>query len=128
MKPTTPVGRLIRHWRGHEVEVSPQGLVIDGRTVDRQHLTERDAVMPSDEPRAHPSLQFLEAGSLVYRGRVQAEIHPGQEVTVHGPKGSVWPPEPEPEARPGRHLSLVRNEPGADPMPPQVDDGLDIDF
>jgi hypothetical protein len=93
VKPTTPVGRLIRQWRGHVVEVSEKGLAIDGRTVDPQHLTERDAVRPADDPRTHPSLQFLDGGSLVYRGHVQAEIHPGDEVTVHGPEGAVWPPE-----------------------------------
>lgn len=132
MKPTTAVGRLIRQWRGHTVEVSPKGLSIDGRTVDPAPLTERDAVKPSDDPRAHPALQFLDGGSLVYRGHVQAEIHPGQEVTVHGPKGAEWPPEPShrPEAapRPERHLRLVRDEPSAGPAPPQVDDDLDIDL
>ncbi|WP_330469293.1 hypothetical protein OG547_35460 (plasmid) [Streptomyces longwoodensis] len=114
------------------MEVSPKGLSIDGRTVDPAPLTERDVVKPSDDPRTHPSLQFLEGGSLVYRGHVQAEVHPG-EVTVHGPKGPEWPPEAfrEPEAapRPERHLRLVRDEPDAGPAPPEVDDDeLDIDF
>ncbi|GGN47038.1 hypothetical protein [Streptomyces fuscichromogenes] len=131
MKPTAAVGKLIRQWRGHVVEVSPKGLAIDGRTVDPEPLTERDAVRPADDPRTHPSLQFLDGGSLVYRGRVQAEIHPG-EVTVHGPKGAEWPPEPahQPEApqKPERHLRLVRDEPGTGPAPPQVDDDLDIEL
>ncbi|MEU5610527.1 hypothetical protein AB0H03_17630 [Streptomyces sparsogenes] len=130
MKPTTAVGRLIRQWRGHLVEVSPTGLSIDGRTIDPKPLTERDAVMPTDDPRTHPSLQFLDSGALVYRGHVQAEIHLG-EVTVHGPKGAQWPPNPTHKAeaapRPERHLSLVRDEPAASPAPPEVDD-LDIDF
>ncbi|NMI63144.1 hypothetical protein [Streptomyces sp. RLA2-12] len=132
MKPTTPVGRLIRQWRGHVVEVSPKGLAIDGRTVDPEPLTEHDAVRPADDPRTHPALQFLEGGFLVYRGHVQAEVHPGNEVTVHGPKGAEWPPEPShsPESSPGpeRHLRLVRDEPDAGPAPPQVDDDLDIDL
>ncbi|MFD5906553.1 hypothetical protein ACFWHG_34340 [Streptomyces microflavus] len=122
MKPTTAFGRLVRQWRGHVVEVSAKGLSIDGRTVDPAPLTERDAVKPAEDPRAHPSLQFLDGGSLVYRGHVQAEVHPGQEVTVHGPKGAEWPPQPE------RHLRRVREEPHAGPAPPQVDDELDIDF
>ncbi|MFD8621724.1 hypothetical protein [Streptomyces sp. NPDC059513] len=132
MKPTIAVGRLVRQWRGHVVEVSPKGLSIDGRTVDPAPLTECDAVKPADDPRTHPSLQFLDGGSLVYRGHVQAEIHPGQEVTVHGPKGAEWPPEPTREPRtaphPERHLRGVREEPHAGPAPPQVDDELDIDF
>lgn len=131
MKPTAAVGRLVRQWRGHTVEVSPKGLSIDGRTVDPQPLTERDAVKPADDPRTHPSLPFLDSGALVYRGQVQAEVHPG-EVTVHGPQGAEWPPEPtrEPEAapRPERHLRLIREEPAAGPASPEVDDELDIDF
>uniref|UniRef100_A0AAU3H792 FHA domain-containing protein n=1 Tax=Streptomyces sp. NBC_01401 TaxID=2903854 RepID=A0AAU3H792_9ACTN len=131
MKPTAAVGRLVRQWRGHVVEVSPKGLSIDGRTVDPASLTERDAVKPADDPRIHPSLQFLDGGFLVYRGHVQAEVHPG-EVTVHGPKGPEWPPEharePAREPQPERHTRLVRDEPGAGPAPPEVDDELDIDF
>ncbi|WP_255306512.1 hypothetical protein [Streptomyces sp. Wb2n-11] len=132
MKPIAVVGQLIRQWRGHVVKVSPKGLSVDGRTVDPKPLTERDAVKPADDPRTHPSLQFLDDGSLVYRGHIQAEVHPGQEVTVHGPKGAEWPPRPtrEPKIapRPKRHLRLVRDEPDAGPAPPEVDDDLDIDF
>ncbi|MEU0032013.1 hypothetical protein [Streptomyces sp. NPDC006335] len=139
MKPTQAVGRLVREWRGHVVEVSPKGLSIDSRTIDPEPLTERDAVMPADDPRTHPSLQFLDSGALVYRGHVQAEIGPPPEgtanpgeVTVHGPNGTAWPPEParEPEtaSRAERHLRLVRDEPDAGPAPPQVDDDLDVDL
>ncbi|AEY94335.1 hypothetical protein SHJG_p220 (plasmid) [Streptomyces hygroscopicus subsp. jinggangensis 5008] len=124
------VGRLVRQWRGHTVEVSPKGLAIDGRTVDPAPLTERDAVKPADDPRTHSALQFLDSGALVYRGRVQAEIHPG-EVIVHGPKGAEWPPEPihepAPAPKPERHLRLVRDEPDTGPAPP-ADDDFDIDF
>ncbi|MFJ8855166.1 hypothetical protein [Streptomyces sp. NPDC102437] len=125
MKPTAAIGRLVRQWRGHVVEVSPKGLSIDGRTVDPKPLTERDAVKPADDPRTHPSLQFLDSGALVYRGHVQAEIHPG-EVTVHGPEGTEWPPEAA--LQPERHLRPVRGEPAAGPAPPEVDDELDIDL
>ncbi|MFE5730205.1 hypothetical protein ACFQ7A_04735 [Streptomyces sp. NPDC056528] len=118
MKPTEAMGRMVRRWRGHVVEVSPRGLVIDGRTVDPAPLTERDAVRPSDDPRTHPSLQFLAHGVLVYRGRVQAELHPGSEPTVHGPGGAKWTPEPQ------RHPG--RKGPAAGPAPPRVDDDLDI--
>jgi hypothetical protein len=132
VKPTAAVGRLIKQWRGHVVEVSPKGLAIDGRTIDPAPLTERDAVKPSDDPRTHPALQFLEGGSLVYRGHVQAEVHPGDEVTVHGPKGAEWPPEPahspEPAPGPERHLRLVRDEPDAGPAPPEVDDEFEIEL
>lgn len=113
MKPTAPVGRLIRQWRGHVVEVSPTGLSIDRRTVDPTPLTERDAVKPAHDPRTHPALQFLDGGSLVYRGHIQAEVHP-QEVIVHGPKGPGWPPQPS-------------HQPDAGPAPAEADD-LDIDF
>ncbi|MBT2469345.1 hypothetical protein J7E97_16040 [Streptomyces sp. ISL-66] len=116
MKPTAPLGRLIRQWRGHVVEVSPKGLAIDGRTVDSTALTERDAVRPTDDVRTHPSLQFLDSGSLVYRGHVQAEVHPGDEVTVHGPNGPVWPPE------------RGQGEHARGPSPPQPDDDFDIDI
>ncbi|WP_332011269.1 hypothetical protein [Streptomyces anulatus] len=132
MKRTAAFGRLVRQWRGHTVEVSAKGLSIDGRTVDPAPLTERDAVKPAEDPRAHPSLQFLDGGSLVYRGHVQAEVHPGQEVTVHGPRGAEWPPEPSRERetapQPERHLRLGRHAPDAGPAPPEVDDDLDIDF
>ncbi|MEV6456562.1 MULTISPECIES: hypothetical protein [Streptomyces] len=132
MKPTAAFGRLVRQWRGHVVEVSAKGLSIDGRTVDPAPLTERDAVKPAEDPRAHPSLQFLDGGSLVYRGHVQAEVHPGQEVTVHGPRGAEWPPEPtrerETAPQPERPLRLGRHAPDAGPAPPEVDDDLDIDF
>lgn len=33
----------------------------------------------------------------------------------------------KPTAAVGRHLRLVRDEPGAGPAPPEVDDDLDID-
>ncbi|MFF5893948.1 hypothetical protein ACFY72_35040 [Streptomyces globisporus] len=131
MKPTTAFGRLVRQWRGHTVEVSPKGLSIDGRTIHPTPLTERDAVRPADDPRTHPALQFLDGGSLVYRGHVQAEVHPDREVTVHGSKGAEWPPlptrTPEAASRPERNPRLVRDEPGAGPAPPEADD-LDIDF
>lgn len=78
MKPTAAVGRLIRQWRGHTVEVSPSGLSIDGRTVDAQPLTERDAVKPSDDPRSHPALQFLDGGALVYRGASRPRSTPAR--------------------------------------------------
>lgn len=116
MKPTAAVGRLVRQWRGHVVEVTPKGLSIDGRTVDPKPLTERDAVKPADDPRTHPSLQFLDSGSLVYRGHIQAEVHPGDAVTVHGPEGAVWPPEQD------------QGEHARGPSPPQPDDDFDIDI
>ena len=115
MKPTAPQGRLTKQWQGHTVEVSERGLAIDGRTVDPAPLTERDAVRPSDDVRTHPALQFLPGGAVVYRGHVQAEVHP-EAVTVHGPKGPVWPPEREQE--PERPT-------GPAPAP---DDDLDIEF
>ncbi|MFI5987111.1 hypothetical protein ACIBEA_40380 [Streptomyces sp. NPDC051555] len=114
MKFTAPQGRLIRHWQGHTVEVSERGLTIDGRTVDPTPLLATDAVRPNENPRTHPALQFLPGGSLVYRGHVQAELHPGQ-VTVHGPQGAAWPPETE------QHPGPIG--PGSD-----RDDDLDIDF
>ncbi|WP_431776278.1 hypothetical protein [Streptomyces cucumeris] len=116
MKPTAPQGRLLRQWRGHLVEVGERGLAIDGRTIDPAHLTERDAVRPAEDPHTHPALQFLPGGALVYRGHVQAEVHP-EGVTVHGPKGAVWPPEQDQTHSP---------EP-TDPEPDREDD-LDIDF
>lgn len=116
MKPTSPIGRLVRQWRGHVVEVSEKGLAIDGRTIDPEPLTEHDAVRPAEDVRTHPSLQFLDGGSLVYRGHVQAEVHPGDEVTVHGPQGSVWPPERD-EGERGSRPSLAR-----------PDDDFDIDL
>ncbi|MFE7394705.1 hypothetical protein [Streptomyces sp. NPDC057582] len=118
MKPTRAIGRLVRQWRGHVVEVSEKGLAIDGRRVDPKALTEHDAVLPSEDPRTHPSLQFLDVGSLVYRGRVQAEVHPGDEVTVHGPEGPVWPPVRE-------HDIPTSGPIGPEPSP---DDELDIEF
>lgn len=92
MKPTQPQGRFVKHWQGHVVEVSDKGLAIDGRTVDPAVLTEHDAVRPTDDVRTHPALQFLPGGSLVYRGHIQAEVHP-DTVTVHGPSGAAWPPQ-----------------------------------
>ncbi|WP_438297844.1 hypothetical protein [Streptomyces sp. HUAS TT7] len=115
MKPTAPQGRLVRQWRGHTVEVGEKGLLIDGRTVDRTPLTEKDAVRPQDDVRSHPALQFLPGGALVYRGHVQAEVHP-HEVTVHGPTGTGWPPEPD------------RPDPGPIGPAAERDDDLDIDF
>ena len=100
MKPTAPQGRLIRQWQGHTVEVSERGLAIDGHTVDPDPLTEKDAVRLSDDPSTHPALQFLPGGSLVYRGHIQADVHP-ETITLHGPKGAVWPPEPEHEREAG---------------------------
>ncbi|MFF0430312.1 hypothetical protein ACFYUJ_38870 [Streptomyces sp. NPDC004520] len=110
MKPTEAMGRMVRRWRGHVVEVSPRGLAIGGHTADPALLPEHDAV--------RPSLQFLARGLLVYRGRVQAELQPGSEPTVHGPGGAKWTPEPQP--RPGH------KGPAAGPAPPRVDDDLDI--
>ena len=114
MKPTAPQGRLIKQWQGHTVEVGERGLVIDGRTVDPAPLTERDAVLPSEDPRTHPALQFLPGGSLVYRGHVQAEVRPG-DITVHGPDGAAWPPDQE-------------RAPEPQGPAPAHDDDLDIEF
>lgn len=114
MKPTAPQGRLVRQWRGHTVEVDERGLAIDGRAVDPAALTERDAVRPQDDPRAHPALQFLPGGDLVYRGHVQAEVHP-HDVTIHGPAGADWPPAQD------------HSDPG--PIGPgSAHDDFDIDF
>ncbi|MFF4607792.1 hypothetical protein ACFY12_34265 [Streptomyces sp. NPDC001339] len=115
MKPTAPQGRLVRQWQGHTVEVSERGLAIDGRTVDPTPLAAEDALRPADDVRTHPSLQFLPGGALVYRGHVQAEVHP-QEVTVHGPTGTLWPPEQQ------------HDPPAPQPPAPEVDDDFDIDL
>ncbi|MGP3691172.1 hypothetical protein ACTVZO_42000 [Streptomyces sp. IBSNAI002] len=43
-------------------------------------------------------------------------MHPGGEVTVHGPDGPVWPPE------------RVQSEHARGTSPPQPDDDFDIDI
>jgi hypothetical protein len=117
VKPTAPQGRLLKQWRGHTVEVSPTGLALDGRTVDSEPLTEHDAVRKGEDAHTHPALQFLPDGRLVYRNRVQAEVHPDY-VTVHGPDGARWEadaPQHAPELEPADESEL------------DSFDGLDLD-
>ncbi|MEU9796931.1 hypothetical protein AB0E27_41410 [Streptomyces sparsogenes] len=67
--------RLVVERMGHEVAVDHRGLLIDGRRIVADGgLGPSDALRQGEDPSKSPAFQILTGGSVVYHGRVVAEL------------------------------------------------------
>ncbi|WP_431684146.1 hypothetical protein [Kitasatospora sp. KL5] len=108
-KPPPAGPRLTIERSGHQVTVDARGLCIDGWTVDPTELTPADAVpvRPTGMPDFNTAL-VLPGGEVIYRGRVQARLHPSPPGTANPGRVEVYqvadqrpwpPPARQPNAR-----------------------------